>query len=348
MTGGIWIVLLLEDRENRGGCFEENGNNLLFYELSLYLQKIKMKVNLSQGLNLRVEGEIGRYNTLPVEYLVKLSQNLQQLLQDIAQHQLEVEGAIDLSNFKIELSGFKIGSAIPEFKFTPRVKPVTSGDVLQQRNFVNNKFDGFLKIANAGDYNEIKSLVPQAKIRNIIVQDLYDFTTTFGNSPFSVVELKGKKVIPIYKIHKFKTEIKEKLITKITPSEELKEEYDAVVRVKVIKRGDVIKRIAQDMFVGKHAETAYSTETIVNGRTTYLLVSPLICKLEKEDNYYVIQSEMLGIVGTGLTIDDAEQSFSEEFHFIYQRYNQLSEKVMTDRIRRIKNILNSIVYKTEE
>lgn len=307
-----------------------------------------MKINLLEGLNLRVEGEIGKYNSLPVEYLVKLVENLQQFLLDIAQHQLEVDGAIDLSNFKIELSGFNIGSAIPEFKFTQRVKTVTSGDVFRQREFVNNKFDEFLRVANVGDYAKLKSLVPQAKTRNIIVQDLYNFTTTFGNSPFSVVELKGKKITPVYKINKFKKEIKEKLLTKITPSEELKEEYDAVARVKIIKRGDLIKRIPKDMFVGQHAETAYSTEIIVFNNTTYILSSPLICKLEKEDDYYVIQSEMLGIVGTGLTIDDAEQNFSEEFHFIHHRYNQLSEKEMSDRVRRIKNILNSIVFKIEE
>lgn len=307
-----------------------------------------MKINLSEGLNLRVEGEIGRYNTLPVEYLVKLAQNLQQLLQDIAQHQLEVDGAIDLSNFKIELSGFKIGSAIPEFKFTPRIKTVTSGDVIHQRRFVNDKFEGFLKIANIGNYDEIKSLIPQARTRNIIVQDLYNFTTTFGNSPFSVVELRRKRITPIYKIHRFKTEVKEKLLTKITQSEELKEEYDAVAKIKVIKRGELIKRIPKDMFIGKHADTAYSTETIVYDHKIYILSFPLLCKLEKEEGYYVIQSEMLGIVGTGLTIDDAEQNFSEEFHFIYQRYNQLSEKEMSERIRRIKNILNSIVSKVEE
>jgi hypothetical protein len=267
--------------------------------------------------------------------LVKLAENLQQLLQDIAQHQLEVDGAIDLSNFKIELSGFKIGSAIPEFKFTPRIKAVTSGDVLQQRRFVNEKFEGYLKIANVGNYDEIKNAVPQARTRNIIVQDLYNFTTTFGNSPFSVVELKRKKITPVYKIHKFKTEVKEKLLTKITQSEELKEEYDAVAKVKIIKRGEVIKRIPKDMFVGKHADTAYSTETIVHDNNVYILSFPLLCKLEKEDGYYVIQSEMLGIVGTGLSIDDAEQSFSEEFHYIYQRYNKLSEKEMGERIKRI-------------
>src|SRR6185436_17768613 len=149
---------------------------------------------------------------------------------------------------KIELSGFKIGSAIPEFKFTPRIKAVTSGDVFQQRRFVNDKFEGYLKIANVGNYDEVKNAVPQARTRNIIVQDLYNFTTTFGNSPFSVVELKRKKITPIYKIHKFKTEVKEKLLTKITQGEELKEEYDAVAKVKIIKRGDNIKRIPKDMF----------------------------------------------------------------------------------------------------
>lgn len=307
-----------------------------------------MKIDLSEGLNLRVEGEIGKYNTLPVEYLVKLAQNLQQFLQDIAEYQLEVDGAIDLSNFKVELSGFRIGSAIPEFKFTPRIKTVTSGDVLLQRKFVNNKFENYLEVANVGDYSEIKSLIPQVATRNIIVQGLYNFTTTFGNSPFSVVQLKRNKITPVYKIHKFKTEVKDKLLTTITQSEQLKEEFDAVAKVKIIKRGGIIKRISKEMFVGKHTDTAFSTDTIVNNNRAYILASPLLCKLEKEDGYYVIESEMLGIVGTGLTIDDAEQNFSEEFHYIYLRYNQLPEKEMSDRVKRIKNILNSMISKIEE
>ncbi len=307
-----------------------------------------MKINLTEGLNLRVEGEIGKYNTLPVEYLVKLAQNLQQLLQDIAEHQLEVDGAIDLSNFKVELSGFGIGSAIPEFKFTPRIKAVTSGDILQQRKFVNDKFENYLEVANGGDYSEIRNLIPQVATRNIIVEDLYNFTTTFGNSPFSIVQLKRGKITPVYKINKFKTDVKEKLITTITQSKDLKEEFDAVAKVRIIKRGGIVKRSTQETFVGKHTDTAFSTDTIVHNSRAYILSSPLLCKLEKEDDYYVIESEMLGIVGTGLSIDDAEQNFSEEFHYIYQRYNDLSEKEMSERIRRIKSIINAIVSKIEE
>jgi hypothetical protein len=308
-----------------------------------------MQVDLNKGVNLRVEGEIGKYNTLPVEYLVKLAENLQRLLQDIANHQLEVEGAIDLDNFKIELAGFKIGSAIPEFIFTPRIKTVTSGDVLLQRNFVNSKFDNYLKIAHKGDYSEIKKIIPQASTRNIIVEDLYSFATTFGNSPVSVVELKGKKITPLYKINKFKQDVKERLITKIIKQEAEKEEYDAVAKIKVTRQGGkIIKKTAKEIFDTKHGEPGIPFDTIVFGNRVYELDFPLRCKLEKEDDYYVIESEMIDIVGTGKTIDEAEASFFEEFHYVYNRYNQLSNLKLGERAKRIKTILNSMVKNIEE
>jgi hypothetical protein len=307
-----------------------------------------MPVDLSNGLNLRVEGEIGKYKTLPIEYLIKLSENLQKLIQDIARFQLEADGAIDLSNFKIELAGFKAGSAIPEFVFTPRVKTVTSGDVIEQRKFISKQFSQYLSVAHKGDYTAIKNIIPQAKIRNIIVEDLYDLASTFGNSPVSVVNIKGRKITPVYKINKFKTEIKDRLITKITDSEETSLEFEGVAKVKIIKKGSRVTYTRKDTFEAKHAEPSYSTDTIVFGNRAYILAFPLRCKLEKEDNYYVIESEMLEIVGTGKTIDEAEANFNEEFHFIYIRYNQLSDKNLSLRVKRIKTILNSIVTKIED
>ncbi len=306
-----------------------------------------MQVDLTKGLNLRIEGEIGKFNTLPIEYLVKLAENLQKLLHDIAKHQLEVDGSIDLENFRIELAGFKIGSAIPEFIFTPRVKAVTSGDVFEQRKFVNDKFDAYLKVAHKGDYSEIKKIIPQAATRNIIVEDIYDFTTSVGNSPISVVEVKNKKITPIYKINKFKPEVKQKLLTKISETIESKEEYEAVAKIKVVRKGNKITKSTKDIFDTKHGEPGYATDVITFEKSSYILAFPLRCKIEKEDGYYVIQSEMIDIVGTGKNIEEAEKNFSEEFHFVYQRYNQLSGKKISDRIRRIKTILNSLVLKIE-
>jgi predicted RNase H-like HicB family nuclease len=307
-----------------------------------------MQVDLTKGLNLRIEGEIGKYNSLPIEHLIRLSENLQKLLQDIARYQLEIDGAIDLNNFKIELAGFKIGSAIPEFIFTPRVKTVTSGDIIEQRRFVNEKMDSYLKIADNGDYSEIKNLIPQVTVRNIIVEDLYGFTTTFGNSPLSVVRVVKGKIIPIYKINKFKSEIKDRLITKISESTDIKEEYEAVAKIKVTKKHGKLIRSTKDVFDTKNGEPSYSFDVIVYEHKSYILAFPLRCKLEKEDGYYVIQSEMLDIVGTGKTIGDAEINFSEEFHFVYSRYNQLPNKKLSERLNRIKTRINSLVIKIED
>lgn len=308
-----------------------------------------MTVDLTSGFNLRVEGEIGRYNTLPIEYLVKVAENLQKLLKDIAKYQLTVDGAIDLDNFKVELIGFKAGSAIPQFIFTPRVQTVTSGDVFEQRRFVNDKFEEYLKIANKGDYTEIKSLIPQVSIRNIIVEDFYNFATTFGNSPISVVEIRNGKIHPIYKINKFKPEVKERLITKISEGEvEKKIETEVVAKLKVTKTGSQVKRTTKEIFDAKHAEPGFATDTIVFNGRSYILAFPLRCKLEKEDDYYLIESEMLDIVGTGKTIDDAESSFSEEFHYIYTRYNELPNNKLSERIKRVKTILSSIILKVED
>lgn len=87
---------------------------------------------------------------------------------------------------------------------------------------------------------------------------------------------------------------------------------------------------------------------IIFNTGTYILAFPLRCKLEKEDDYFLIESEMLDIVSSGKTIDDAEKNFSEEFHFVYNRYNELPDKKLSDRIRRIKTMLNSLVLKIEE
>jgi predicted RNase H-like HicB family nuclease len=65
--------------------------------------------------------------------------------------------------------------------------------------------------------------------------------------------------------------------------------------------------------------------------------------IEKEGDYYVIKSEMLGIIGTGLTEDEAEKSFTEEFDYIYKRLNSQEDESLSKRNRSIKDILNQIV-----
>ncbi|MCF6405425.1 hypothetical protein L3C95_21145 [Chitinophaga filiformis] len=89
--------------------------------------------------------------------------------------------------------------------------------------------------------------------------------------------------------------------------------------------------------------SSYSPHVIISEQRTYSLYSPLSSQLSQEDKHFLIENEMLGIVASGRTQAEAEQDFAQEFDFIYQRYNELSDAQMSGRIKRIKTLLNTIV-----
>jgi len=307
-----------------------------------------MKVSLETGMSIKIEGELGKYNTLPIEALIKISQNLQQLIQSIAKLEIQTDGGIDLENFRVEISNFKPGSAIPQFVLTPRVKFTTGDDVFQQRDFVSERINKLLSIANDGNYLELKKEYPEAYKRNKIVEDFFNFTSSFGNAPVMFGSFDKKNHFKsAYKLNKFKEPIKKALITEI---KEAKKEEPVLVTKAVgnieVKRkeGKVFTKVI-NFSEDKHADLSYTTDTIVYENTIYELISPLRCKFSKEDDYFLIESELLDIVGTGMTEDEAEKNFAEEFNYIFKRYNELEEKKLSDKIRRIKAILNSIILK---
>lgn len=87
----------------------------------------------------------------------------------------------------------------------------------------------------------------------------------------------------------------------------------------------------------------YAPNMIVCGHRIYSLHFPLSSEVSHEDEYVIIANESLGIIATGRTQDEAELYFAQEFDFIYQRYNELSDEQMTERIKGIKSMLNTIV-----
>ena len=98
-----------------------------------------MELDLEKGLSLKIEGELGKHQTLSVDSLIKIAQSLQELVFSIAKYDLPVNEAIDLNNFKIELTDFNKGSAIPTFALTQRVIPVNTSDYVTQRKEVGKK-----------------------------------------------------------------------------------------------------------------------------------------------------------------------------------------------------------------
>lgn len=310
-----------------------------------------MKIDLNSGAFIEIGGELGKYNSLPIDVLVKLAQDLQELVFTLAKYDLPTKESIDLNNFKIELVGFTKGSAVPKFAYSPRSENKTGINWQLHRNTVNDKLEKLVEVSDEGDYGRIIELYPEPVKRNPIVENLYSFVNSFGTAPVSFVEYDevNEKITPIYKINRFKPAVKKELISEIKDvAEAVSETDEAVGKIKISKRDGKITRKIIDIYSGKKFSLEYAPDVIVTETKNYILKYPLRCLFEKEDDYYVIQSEMLGIIGTGLTEDDAEKSFTEEFDFIYNRLKALDDDSLTNHNRLIKNILIQIIDRIEE
>ncbi|WP_020598126.1 hypothetical protein [Spirosoma panaciterrae] len=303
--------------------------------------------------NLQIGGEVGKYNSLPVEYLIEIAKNLQNFLQTLARVNVSDGSTIDLNNFKLELTGFQKGSAVPQFVFTPRRRLTLDADIDNQRLLVRQKFDEVVEASSKGDFAKVRQLYPDAYRRNEVVDGLYNFVNSFGNSPVSVVDLdakKGKdKITPLYRIRPFGKEVRDRLITTVIESRDLETVEEISLRrvVTTYRGGARVKTKTVEEYSDKQAAISLAPDQILSHTHTYRLISPLRCLLEKEDDYYVLTCELLDLVGTGLSIEEAQQSFAEEFEFIYKRYNALSDKELTQRLQSIKTILNALIKQVD-
>jgi hypothetical protein len=309
-----------------------------------------VKIDLNSGTFIEIGGELGQYNSLPIDTLIKIAQDLQKLVFTLAKIDLPAYEAVDLNNFKIELVGFMKGSAVPKFAYTPRAENKTGLFWQIHRNTVNEKFVKLVEISNNGDYGKIIELYPEPVKRNPIVENLYAFVNDFGDAPVNFVEYDEvkEKTTPIYKINRFKPAVKKELISEIIGIAEIETESDeAVGKIKITKRDGKTHRRIMNTYSGNKFSLEYAPVVIVAGTVKYFFKYPLRCLFEKEDNYYIIQSEMLGIIGTGLTEDDAENSFAGEFDFMYNRLNSLEASTLTNHNLLIKSIITQIIEKVE-
>ncbi len=309
-----------------------------------------MKLDLDSGTYIQIGGELGKYNSLPIDTLIKIAQDLQELVMTIAKFDLPSSEIINLDNFKIELVDFKKGSAVPKFAFTPRIENKVGHNWKIHRKVVSEKFEKLVEISDSGDYKKLIELYPEPVRRNPIIENLYSFLNDFGTAPVCFVNIdeKTEKITPVFKINRFKPASKKELLTEIKNIPKIESETDeAVGKIKITNTGGKIRREIIDYYSKSKFSLEYAPEIIIAGESKYILKYPLRCLFEKEDGFFIIQSEMLCIIGTGLTEEEAEKTFAEEFDFVYQRFNSLDNKSLTNHNQLIKDILNQIVEKIE-
>jgi len=249
------------------------------------------------------------------------------------------------------LTDFKQGSAIPKFAFSQRIENLTSMHWKVHRQKVSETFEKLIEISNSGDYYELENIYPEPVKRNPIVERLYNFTNSFGNSPVSFVDFTDTDSTPkpIYKINRFKSNVKQKLITEIKEEEQEKKKVDeGYGKIKTTTSKTGRKRNQVVSFYNKdNIKLEFAPEIVNTEDRTYYLNYPLRSLFEKEDDFFVIQNEMLSIIGTGSTEDEAEKNFFEEFDYVYQRFTSLKDEHLTQNNQFIKTILKQIVKKIE-
>lgn len=320
-------------------------NCLKPFNTDLYICAVA-KIDLNKGINLKIEGEIGKFQTIPVDTLAKIGQRFQDLVLTLAKHDLAADEAIDLNNFKLELSDFNKGSAVPQFSFTNRIQ-TTISDYKNQRNLINEKLTELLEVADTGDYLSIKKMYKKKLSRNEVTHRLYDLVNSFGDSPVAIVG-GGKTMKRLFKIQKFKPNVKNKLIEKPNVVAEEKIEENTVGSIKVVREGGkVVRKKVVEIYDDGNTTLSYSTDKIEHEGRVYEINHPLRCLFLKDGNYYIIQNELLDLIGTGNTQEEAEQNFFKAFDYSYMRFNNPKVK-LNKRLTAVRDILRVIVKSVKQ
>lgn len=306
-----------------------------------------MKIDLVKGLNIEIGGEMGKHGTISLNNLVKLGKSLQELVTSLAKYTLE--SSVDLNNFELDLSGLKKCCTLLEIKYSPARQQVLA-DVDEQRLFVNDQLDNLLKISDSSDYLQLMDLYPDSLRRNFIVENLYSFTSSLGNAPVRFLNYDdSNKLVPVYKIRKFKAEIKNKLVSDIVSPIDETEPSECIGRIQLIKSpGKKPKKKVLDYYDTPNLCVAYNPTSIRYYSRNYIFMSDLMCEVTKEGNNIFIKNSMLDIIGVGNTQMEAEIDFAEEFDYIYRRYNELPDDKLSSNILTIKKLLSIYVKKIEE
>lgn len=298
-------------------------------------------MSTNNKIAIKIEGEVGKYQTLSIDYLINLAKNLQNLIKDIANYDLPSEEAIDLNNFKLELTDFKKSSSVPVFGFTHNVQNTLQSNVRSQRELVSQKFGELMSISDKSSYLDLMKLYPEPNRRNKITDSLYGFITSLGTSPATILDDNFK---PVYKIQPFKKELHDQIVTGIVKDNESKrklEKHIQLAKVEIIE-GKAKPKVLE-LFDKKYSQVLFSPEVIIIGDKIYELKFPLLCTMDTEEGVIIIENKTLGIYASGNSPDEAEDAFNEEFDYLYTRYNELSDKKLTDDVKAIKSFLNHIV-----
>jgi len=300
-----------------------------------------MKTNFIKGVSFQLKP--GAHVLL--EQLAGISKHLNALLQALIKYDLIADDL--LAHLQVALVHLDAPHAVLEFKLLPA--PLPEHTVFKAPfEQLSQQFDKLLALAHEGNYFELRALYQHPESVNAMVQAMYGFINSFGTQGALVVQQDpAHGYQTLYALKPFSPGAKNSAMMPHHVAFDAGN-YDLAVATVAVAKFDKAQPIAiQELFQLDDQAVAYAPQTIAVNNKVYHLQFPLRCALQKHHGYYLIESELLGIVGTGTSLDEARNSFAQEFDFIYQRYNSLEANQLSARLNSIKHILNFMVNSVE-
>jgi hypothetical protein len=198
-----------------------------------------------------------------------------------------------------------------------------------------------MSYANSGEYQRffIDNQLPEVKYE--IAEELYGFILSVEGSPLSIVQpLNGNREYrEIYKVPRFTKEQSETLLKpkKRRKSPEEPEQIFALVQ-RVGKRRTIV-----DLYENKDTQLSIAPASIVLENITYVLHTPLVCTVHKEDGNFIVENDMLDLYAVGENIDEAEHDLYGEFDSSYKLLNSMSDDKLSERLLRAKNMMHAYI-----
>lgn len=92
-----------------------------------------------------------------------------------------------------------------------------------------------------------------------------------------------------------------------------------------------------------HTEISHIFKSITHKEKTYQLLSSLNCTLEKNEDGFIIESVLLGVVGSGDSREDAIRDFSQEFDYLYNKLVNLEDDKLSKKMLVRKQLFKLII-----
>lgn len=308
--------------------------------------KTKNQIELEKEFLIQVDGESEKNHTISWDTLKKLGDSTQKLILSLVKS-LDSDTIISEENVKLEFTGFYKGSSITGFRLQDRQLLFP---IVEEQKLLNDKFSDVFSCLSNGNFNKIASDVKDPILKNEIINSVYEFSNSAGNSPINIVKKSGDKYKPTYKIRKISSEQKKDLLTPINNLKELVNTLDnsktnafGKISIKKTPRGRVSRKVVSE-YSDKDAILSLIFDSIEYNSKLYQFTHAITFTISHDDpKFKIIENPMLDIYAQGNTIEEAKIDMYEQFDYTFQRLSNISDNKLSSHLLKAKKYLKLII-----